>query len=196
MQEYIEGVQYVVNTVSSNGHHLISEIYRVRIDEVDAAPVYRSMISCEIDFSDTHVRQMVAYVQRCLDSLGICNGAAHTELRMTSQGPRLIEVNSRIMGPVLHVDAFFNALGYSQATLLVESGLDHEDFLMRIRQPRKMKKHFSMVFLRNGKEGAIVDRAGLETIRRLPAFHSVVGVPRIGYSASNPLLTTGDFGIA
>jgi predicted ATP-grasp superfamily ATP-dependent carboligase len=151
VQEYIRGTQYIVNTVSLGGHHLPCEVYRVRIDEIDGIPVYRSIVACDIDYTDATIQQAVAYVETCLNSLGICNGAAHTELRMTENGPSLIEVNSRIMGPALYVDAFFNAFGYSQSSLLAESCVHPERFKRRFVLPKKMKKHFAMVYLRTAK---------------------------------------------
>jgi hypothetical protein len=53
-----------------------------------------------------------------------------------------------------------------------------------------------MIYLRNGVGGKIVSRRGLEIVRRLPAFHSIVKIPRIDWRPPHPLLTTGDYGIA
>jgi len=57
VQEYIRGTQYIVNTVSLGGHHLPCEVYRVRIDEIDGIPVYRSIVACDIDYTDATIQQ-------------------------------------------------------------------------------------------------------------------------------------------
>ena len=194
LQEYIEGDQYIVNTVSCSGMHLVSEIYKVRLDEVEGVPIYRSIVT--EDICSEHSEQLIAYVTRCLDSLGVTNGAAHTEVRSTVDGIQLIEVNSRLMGPLLDSDAFHFAFGYSQATLLAESCILPDQFMKRFDKKHSTKKHFSMVFLRNGEAGKVMNRRGLVEIRRLPAFHSVHKLPPIDFVVVNPLLTTGSFGIA
>lgn len=194
LQEYIEGSQYIVNTVSYSGRHVVTEVYKVRLDEIDGIPIYRSIVT--EDIGTAHSDRLIAYVKCCLDSLGVKNGAAHTEVRSTTDGIRLIEVNSRLMGPLLDSDAFHFGFGYSQATLLAESCVLPNVFMKRFENNHAMKRHFSMVFLRNGSAGKVLDRRGLSELRRLPAFHSVHKLPSIGLLVDNPLLTTGSFGIA
>lgn len=197
LQEYIPGEQYIVNTVSSETEHFITEIYRVNLEQVNNTPIYRDISTLNHEEHSSLITALTDYVLSCLDSMGISNGAAHTEVRMTENGPLLIEVNSRIMGPVLDIDAFSHGIGYSQASILAESVAAPEQFKKRLNglslQP---KKYFSMVFIRCPFAGKIVNRKGLLTIRKLPGFHSVVNLPPLGYIAKNPLLTTGDFGIA
>lgn len=197
IQEFIEGEQFIVNSVSLGGKHLISEVYRVRIDQHNGVPIYRSIITLDMPAEGEVYSHITDYVKKCLTSLGVVEGAAHSELRLTNTGPCLIEVNSRIMGPVLDVDAFYCAFGYSQPSLLCESIIHPEIFIRRLDYSVSIpKKHFSMVFLRCRVKGIISNRKGLENIRRLPGYHSIRNLPQIGYQSVNPLLTTGDFGIA
>lgn len=197
IQEYIEGEQFIVNSVSLNGKHYISEVYSVRIDQCNGVPIYRSIVTLDISTESEVYHLITDYVKECLTSLGVSEGAAHSELRLTKTGPCLIEVNSRIMGPVLDVDAFYCAFGYSQPSLLCESIIHPEIFSRRLNyKTGNPKKHFSMVFLRCTAKGKISHRKGLENIRRLPGYHSLRNLPGIGYYSLNPLLTTGDFGIA
>lgn len=197
LQEYIDGEQYILNTVSSNGSHFITEIYKVHIEQIDNTPIYRDITTIDHCVYSSLIDSLSHYVLECLDCIGIKNGAAHTELRMTEKGPLLIEINSRVMGPILDINAFSFGFGYSQASILAESILFPNSFNKRLShsvvQP---KNYFSMVFLRCPFQGRIKNRIGLSTIRRLPGFHSVVQIPSLGYVAENPLLTTGDFGIA
>lgn len=44
--------------------------------------------------------EVTAFTTRCLRALGAYHGATHTELRLTAEGPRLIEVNARLGGYV------------------------------------------------------------------------------------------------
>ena len=47
-------------------------------------------IACLVDTPPAH--------QACLDALRVTNGATHTEVMMTDDGPCLVEVNSRCHG--------------------------------------------------------------------------------------------------
>ncbi|WP_258087336.1 ATP-grasp domain-containing protein [Xenorhabdus bovienii] len=197
LQEYIQGDQYIINTVSSAGRHFITELYLVNLEKIDGMPIYRDISTLNYHDQGGLITELSNYVFECLDGIGIRNGAAHTEVRMTENGPLLIEVNSRIMGPILDINAFSHGIGYSQASILAESMAEPEIFNRRLSSPiQQPKRYFSMVFLRCPFEGRIVDRKGLSNVRKLPGFHSVVHLPHLGYISKNPLLTTGDFGIA
>ncbi|MFS2225882.1 hypothetical protein [Pantoea sp. B65] len=83
---------------------------------------------------------------------------------ITPQGPCLIEVNCRVMGPVLSADAFYAAFGYSQPALLAESIVDPDIFSTRLTNVTPAaKKHFAMIFLRCQATGAEMD-AGVATL--------------------------------
>jgi hypothetical protein len=195
VQEYLDGPQFIVNTVSSASRHTLSEIYSARVDrQPDGAPVFRHMISART--LDESMWEIVRYVFDCLDALGVVEGAAHTEVRLLPDGPCLIEVNSRVMGPCLDPDAYFAALGYSHQHLLVESVLDPEIFDRRQSTSYGPERHLAKIFLRAHRPGVVRAVPGLDLLRRLPGFHSVARLARIGTPIPDRLLTTGASGIA
>eukprot|EP00908_Phaeocystis_cordata_P022322 Transcript_4743.p1 GENE.Transcript_4743~~Transcript_4743.p1 ORF type:complete len:207 (-),score=102.38 Transcript_4743:961-1581(-) len=78
LQEYLQGVEYVVDTVSRNGVHKCVAIWRYDKREFNGAPfVYFGMQLLPID-GEPHLRQMVDYIFGVLDVLGIENGAIHS----------------------------------------------------------------------------------------------------------------------
>ncbi|GAA1198831.1 ATP-grasp domain-containing protein [Kitasatospora gansuensis] len=194
LQEFLAGTQYIVNTVSLAGRHLLSEVYAERIDHIDGAPVLRHIVSRpELDRDE---RELVDYVLACLDALGIREGAAHTEVMLTPRGPRLVEVNSRVMGPSLTPDPYHAAFGYSQQHLVVERYLRPAEFAARLDRPYAPPQTVAKVFLRPHREGTVQSIDGLRTLRRLPGFHSVERLPAIGEPIRDRHLTTGATGIA
>lgn len=196
VQEYIQGQQYVVNTVSLDSNHVYGDIFEVNLEEVDGIPIYREISATDIDYNKGVSKDIIKYVSSCLDALGVKNGAAHTEVRVTESGVKLIEVNFRLMGPDLYIDAFSFGVGYSQASLWAESIFEPEQFLARVNVSKPKKMNFAMVYLRGDKAGTVTSRINLSKMRRLPAFHSLRQIPPLGYVTENPKLTTGDFGIA
>jgi phosphoribosylamine-glycine ligase len=45
-----------------------------------------------------HTRELVDYTTRALDAFGFRFGPAYSEIMLTADGPRLVEVNSRVAG--------------------------------------------------------------------------------------------------
>ncbi|MCX4824766.1 ATP-grasp domain-containing protein [Streptomyces sp. NBC_01142] len=194
LQEYLEGTQYIVNTVSMDGRHLLSEVYRERIDTIAGAPVLRHIVSRPQ--LDDREQDLVAYVLRCLDALGIREGAAHTEVMLTTAGPRLVEVNSRVMGPSLAPDPYHAAFGYSHQHLVAERFLRPDDFAQRFELPYGGGRTLAKIFLRTFREGVLAAVDGARILRRLPGFHSIDRLPATGVPIPDPTLTTGASGIA
>lgn len=194
IQEFLAGSQYIVNTVSMSGRHLIAEVYAERIDQLHGEPVLRHIISrTTLDDSE---HDLVAYVLRCLDALGVREGAAHTEVMLTADGPRLVEVNSRLMGPHLSADAYHAAYGYSSPHLVAERFLRPDEFGNRFDLPYGPARTLAKVYLRAHRSGILEALDGLRLVRRLPGFHSVARMPVPGNTVRREHLTTGARGIA
>jgi hypothetical protein len=194
LQEYLDGPQYVLDTVSVGGRHLISELLLLRFDEIAGKPVQRhDILRRELDEND---RQVVEYGLRCLDALGVTDGAGHTEIRLTDRGPLLVEVNSRLHGPVLPADPYLSALGHSHATLLADSVLDVPACEAYADRGYAPPRSIGFVFMRTQGSGTVRSMPGLDRIRRLPTFHSFAKLPELGTEVRDPLLTTGNAGLA
>lgn len=194
VQEFLEGTQYIVNTVSAEGRHLVAEVYAERIDRPAGEPVLRHIITRTA--LDEAEQELVDYVRSCLDALGVREGPAHTEVMLTARGPRLVEVNSRLMGPHLSADAYHVAYGYSSAHLVAERLLRPADFAHRFDLPYGPVGSLAKVYLRAHRSGTLVALDGLRLMRRLPGFHSVVRMPVPGDTIRHGHLTTGGCGVA
>ncbi|MEV5483477.1 MULTISPECIES: ATP-grasp domain-containing protein [Streptomyces] len=194
VQEFLAGSQYIVNTVSMAGRHLPAEVYAERIDQLHGEPVLRHIVSrLTLDESE---QDLVQYVLRCLDALGVREGAAHTEVMRTADGPRLVEVNSRLMGPHLAADAYHAAYGYSSPHLVAERFLRPGEFENRFDLPYGPAASLAKVYLRAHRSGVLEALDGLRLVRRLPGFHSVARMPQPGDTVRHGHLTTGTCGIA
>ncbi|MEV7104160.1 ATP-grasp domain-containing protein [Streptomyces atroolivaceus] len=193
VQEYLPGTQYVVATVSMDGQHHLHELSRSCVDERGGTPTRRHTISHRR--LGPEERPVIAYVYACLDALGIRHGAANTDVRLTGAGPRIIEVNARILGPTLDPDPYFNAYGSSHQHLLIESTLAPADFRRRLRLEYAPPNVMGKAFLRSVESGVLRGIPGLEAVRRLPGFHSATSLPEVGSTVSDQTLTTGSTGI-
>lgn len=97
LQQFLQGEEYVVNTVSHGGKHWVTDIWRCskRLTG-EGRKIYDREDLLAPDGPD--VAPLARYVGAVLDALGIALGPAHTELILTAEGPRLLETGARISG--------------------------------------------------------------------------------------------------
>ncbi|MBQ9305610.1 ATP-grasp domain-containing protein [Butyrivibrio sp.] len=93
-QEYLEGIEYALDTVSCCGRHvaLYGWRYQKRILEGYATLYDRTIY---ISPADGEYFEITEYVFSVLSALGIQYGPVHSEVIVTDSGPVLVEVNCR-----------------------------------------------------------------------------------------------------
>ncbi|EER12985.1 hypothetical protein Pmar_PMAR019514 [Perkinsus marinus ATCC 50983] len=91
--------EFIVNTVSTDGHHLVSDIWRGTPKAKPGSTECLYDIQESVSWSECP-RQVLNYAFQVLDATGVRNGAAHTELMLRGEDVCLIEVNARIAGEV------------------------------------------------------------------------------------------------
>ena len=170
VQEYLTGKQYLLNTLSSDGHHHVCDAWgEVRHD--DEAPSNDS--HADMVFSGTEVyRALAGYATRVIDALGIRFGAAHLEMRMTDEGPCLVEMAARMSGnvdfSVLHcIDSM------TQLSLLPDALLDPPSFLRRVRGARPGTASARKVYLASTMEGVVLQEPDLSLFFEIDSVTSV-----------------------
>lgn len=119
VQEQLDGDEYFVDTVSLDGRHQVASVQRYRKDMFKGSPIYRHIEI--LQSASSEYKLCSAYVLAVLQAVKLRDGFGHTEIFLTQNGPRLIEVNPRISGTA----GFINKLtrtctGLDQPTLLVD----------------------------------------------------------------------------
>ena len=194
IQDYLDGPQYIVNTVSLGGRHLLCDIQAARVDHIRQRPILRhSLLVTHLD-EQTHA--LVAFTRKCLDAVGVREGAAHTEVRMTRNGPRLIEVNARMMGASMQPALYRAALGYSHADLVAERFTDPDALATRFSDCYAPAAAMATAFLNVAVGGTVASFPGMARLQALPGFHSLEKVPEVGASIDAPWLCDGQTGVA
>ncbi|KAL4133781.1 hypothetical protein PRIC2_004098 [Phytophthora ramorum] len=169
LQEYLEGDEYVVDTVSRNGEHKVTAIWKYDKRRVnDAAFVYFGL---SLVPAEGMVNDMIDYQFQVLDALGIRNGPAHGEVKFCHGSPVLIEVGSRCHGgegawvPIANI-----CVGYNQVTAAVDSILEGEAFASLAERPRKLQAYGCEAMLVSYKNGVLKSTPGIAEIEKMPAF--------------------------
>lgn len=168
VQEFLTGTEYFINTVSQDGTHRFTEIWRYRKRSInDRSFVY----DCNelLPYDGLIQSQIRSYVLEVLKALNIQNGPAHTEVIMTSQGPALVESGARLDG--LSVPAVNQAcVGYGPLDLTVDAYTNPEAFYDKTEIPYRLKQHALTVYLTSYEEGTVDEIPGETRIRTLPSF--------------------------
>jgi biotin carboxylase len=171
-QERINGEECIVNTVSFDGRHYITDHWKYRKILIDKAfPIYdyaRLMPHPGIDN-----RELVKYDSDILDALGFVNGPAHAEIMLTSTGPVLIEVGARLMGASMPPEIVSECIGHNQLDLTLDCFLDHKHFLKQNEHPYRIAGHCMIKFIIAYKGGRIKNVPGKAEIENLSSARIV-----------------------
>ena len=97
LQEYVEGDEMVVNCVSCQGRHILTDVLLYnKVLTRSGVPVYEASKLVH-DLSGRY-KQAAEYTFKVLDALGITRSSSHSEIKLTDRGPVLVETGARIMG--------------------------------------------------------------------------------------------------
>jgi biotin carboxylase len=167
-QEYMSGVEYIVNTVSCQGHHRVSDLWRYTKITVNGVPDRINGMS-SVPSDDPHHANLRTYAFAVLDALGIRHGPAHVELMRTAGGVRLVEVGARLCGEdVAHYAQM--ATGESQIDRTVQAYLDPARFLAEYQSPYRLSHHAAMVFMASPVEGTLRSYPLMPLVEGLDSF--------------------------
>lgn len=121
VENYMSGVLVGCDTLSVNGRH---RMLGVNEKIMFAPPSFAIRGGCFMPNS-AQFAALEAYVCKVLDAVGFDWGATHMELMLTAQGPRVIEINPRLVGA--KIGRLINlALGRSVHQDLIQVHLGHQ----------------------------------------------------------------------
>lgn len=163
VQEQAIGTEYAVGTVSANGKHYLAHLIKYnKTASSDRKTVFDHVKF--VPFNKNDHGELFDYTQKALDALGIRWGAAHTEIMLTKQGPRLIESGARMCGgPVVRFAR--EATGSSQADKLVEIYVDGD-----VQKEFVFKKSVVPVFLKSPAKGIMSNIEVFKEVSNLPTL--------------------------
>lgn len=171
MQERIIGTEYIVNTVSRNGIHRVTDIWvydKVARGSQGNAYNYARILN---RLEGGH-GELVEYAYKVLDALSIRYGPTHGEYMMTDQGPVLIELGARPMGGSFPKDLLDQLLGHHLTDVSLDSYLDGEAFENARMTPYRPKGFLINKFFITPRGGSVDSFPVLTVLRSLKTMVS------------------------
>ena len=127
IQERIVGEEYFVNTVSCNGDHRVTLIWKYKKTKTDEGGyIYDSIETVnELSIGDA---DLVEYAYDVADAIGIKYGAVHGEYMVDEKGPVLIEVNCRPSGGDMEAEFLDMISGQHETDSILDAYLNPTNF--------------------------------------------------------------------
>lgn len=177
-QEYLLGVEYYVNTVSLDGVHYVTDVHSTRHLNVNGV---RDLLggSHLLPRHGPEQDRLVDYISGVLDALGIRNGPAHSEVKLTAEGPRLVETAARICGADLPVLVGL-AIGESQLEWTVDAYTDPDRFARRCKDDYAIRRHAICVNMISSRSGTLRALPAMGQLQALESYHDVLARVSVG----------------
>jgi dapdiamide synthase len=171
IQEYLEGRHFVVNSVSVEGQHFVTDIWHEVNHHRHTQIIDEYADSVRRDTAEFSA--LAAYVQDVLDALQIRNGPAHTEVMLTGNGPRLIETGARLAGGIDY-SVVEECNGYSQVSVLADSVVAPQLFLSRTASLAKAPTRVSrFIYMFSEVAGTVLEQPELACFLDVPSLMSI-----------------------
>jgi biotin carboxylase len=176
-QEFLEGDEYFVNTVSRDGRHYTVEIWRYYKRRLPGGNIIYDYDE-PLPSDDPDAKKVDFYTRQVLDALEIRNGAGHSEVMLTARGPVLVECAARLGGgQVLEINT--RCLGTNQVELLALSVVHPDEFNRLSTTAYQLLQRPRNVSLINPRDhGVVPSHETMAAIRALPSYaHTVLTYP-------------------
>ncbi|MGK4580323.1 ATP-grasp domain-containing protein [Kitasatospora sp. HPMI-4] len=168
-QEYLVGAEYIVNTVSCAGVHQLTDAWRTeRIQANGVLDLVTAQVLLRSD--EQPVSELLEYGCQVLDALGIRYGAAHLEIKLTPDGPRLVEAGARLSG-LPHYTT--EVLGEGQLEWTVDAYVRPERFHARVGRPYRRRHAFAWAALVAPASGRLRGYRALDRLKELASFRDL-----------------------
>ncbi|WP_151898348.1 ATP-grasp domain-containing protein [Streptomyces sp. C8S0] len=97
VEEYLDGPEISVECVTQHGHTHAVAVTRKKL----GFEPYFEETGHTVDAADALLAEVAPIAAAAIRALGIDSGIQHVEMRLTTSGPRIIEVNGRIGGDLI-----------------------------------------------------------------------------------------------
>ncbi|MEV6808884.1 pyridoxal-phosphate dependent enzyme [Streptomyces sp. NPDC051132] len=186
VEEYLDAPEYSVEMFGIDGRHRLIGITEKTVTRAPHFVESRHLVPAELP-ADV-AREMTETVSAALAATGLGRGPSHTEIRRTSAGSALIEINPRLAGGLIP-ELYRLATGVDLLAAQVAYAGGAEPLL-----PDGFARHAGIQFLLPTQEGVLDHVAGLAKARTVPGVERVTVTAAAGARVAPPTDAYGRIG--
>lgn len=183
VEEYMEGKEVSVETLSVNGEcHIIQITDKMTTGE----PYFVEMGHSQPSGHSVEMKKRIAEVAIAANhAIGIENGPSHTEIKITKDGPKIVELGARLGGD--NITTFLTPLstGVDMVECCIKIALgDSPDFKKKYEKASAIR-YFECAY------GRIKKITGIEEAEKIPGIKQIFVVHGVGEKL-NGIKSSGD----
>ncbi len=179
LQHYIQGDEYVVNTVSHAGEYKFCELwYYTRQKREDGQQIYDT--ARVIDVTTKEHEEVIDYALQVIDVLGVRYGPAHVEIIKNEEGCYLIEMGARLMGANLPFSLLANSITTAQSFFATLAYASPAQFKAKYSLPYQVTQSLAALFMISNQSGSIKAINHLNEIKALQSFYDIKLAVKVG----------------
>ncbi|GGS08750.1 carboxylase [Streptomyces aureoverticillatus] len=161
MEEFLDGPEISVETLTFDGRHVVVAV----TDKECVGPGFVEIGHAQPSgCSAQTLREVTRLVTDFLDAVGLRNGPGHTEVKLTSRGPRIVESHNRVGGDRINELAEI-VYGVDMERYALGAGSGMVDPLTASPEPRGG----AAVRFLTPEPGRVVEVTGVDAVRADPA---------------------------
>lgn len=184
VQEFLDGVEYALDTVSRDGQHKVLAVWRYVKKPANGASFcyYKTEL---VDSSlDGNVASICDYAVKALDALGVRWGICHNEfIFQENSGPALVEVNTR-QHNMDFLPLVMSCIGYNVFDIFLLALFFGEEQWSAVPNIPSLRNFGCMVHLVNSASGILVNNHHIDDLADLPSV--------LEYEVYGPFRTKGE----
>ena len=126
-------------------------------------------------------KDIIKTAYNAVQAIGIHNGPTHVEVKLTSEGPKIVEVNGRPGGDHITSDLIKNSYGINIYSKTIDLYLNHNVEIKPLFYKSSLIK-----FLFSNKDGILKQITGLDYLKKLPELSTLKFTSKLGSRVKKP----------
>lgn len=172
VEEYMEGPEVSVETLSVNG-----ECYVIQITDklTTGAPYFVEMGHSQPSRHSVEMKKRIEKVAIAANqAIGIENGPSHTEIKVTKEGPKVVELGARLGGDNITTFLVPLSTGVNMVECCIKIALGEKPDLSKKYEMASAIRYFDVEY------GKIKSISGIEDAKAVPGVKQIFIVHGIG----------------
>ncbi|MCG8425226.1 MAG: ATP-grasp domain-containing protein [Proteobacteria bacterium] len=180
VEELLRGDEFSVETYSFRGRTTVLGVTDKSL--VGYPQFIESGLMFPADISVQTENQLATFARSALNAVGYTHGLSHTEIKLTADGPRIVEINARMGGSYLF-DAIELVTGLDMFSLLVDLALGRPS---NVEAQETGIKSAALKFLLPPRGGLLGAVHGVDAVREDLAIYRLVIDDVVGKELREP----------